>query len=562
MKGAPRHDTSDDSRGIRWVLVDGGLHAAEEYRGRPLGQRPKAACPVCSEAVVLKLGRIVVPHAAHRPGSTCSVRSGEGAIHFNSKHAIAAALRKADPRELVIELPCVGAIPSTEPLAPWTYPALASHARCVGWTRHVWTRDWDEVCVELSDDLTRPDVTLLASGRIIGAIEVRVANPVNEAKAEAYAAAGIPWIEVDATVAPFAADATWTAALPLRLVSFGPWEGHRPPAHFRCDVHTRSIDEPTSASEREVPFAARIVDVYMDGDDAPSRRCAVLDLVHEGGRTVAVQARLADARDHADIVRIPIRDPFLARDARSAWRTFLGAGDLAELSNHAWNGLVRRWRRAEHADHLDAMPWAPAGPVLAALDGTLSIAQWPPRLERGADGRWVRSPEFDAEAWDPRDATPAARAAARAERQRADSVRLAVEHIWTVLLDLLPIDGPWQAVVAADDAALLRVRGEVAGPKVVVLERHDRAAWESAASEARARGATPLFIVLASARLAEAPWPRNDLPILMLVPDTRARAGRVLGNLTSGPSSLADVSRGLSAGTLRWNEATRRWHWA
>jgi hypothetical protein len=561
MSDAGRPAGSPDAQGIRWVLVDGALRAVEAFRGTPLGQRPAASCPVCNESVILKLGRILVPHAAHRAGSTCAVQSGEGALHFNTKHAIAAALRAADPREIVIELPCVGAIPATEPLAPWTYPALASHSRCFAWTRHVWVRDWDEIRVEFGDDLRRPDVSMLRAGRVVGAIEVRVANPVDDDKAEAYAAAETPWIEIDATVPPFAPDATWSAALPLRLVAFGPWSADRPPAHFHCEAHTRSLSETLPAPARELSFAARIVDVYTDGDAAPIRRCVVLDLVQEGGRAIAVQARLADARDHADVVRRSLGVPLLARDARSAWRTFTNGGGLAESAENAWRGLVAQWHRATHAHHLDAMPWAPAGPVLAALEGALSLDQWPPRLERDPDGRWIRSPEFDAEVWDPRDATPAERAVARSERQRAHAAQLSIELFLRTTLDLWPIEAPWIPVIAVPDVALLRTRGETVLAPAEVIERGDRAAWESIARDARAAGATPLFIVLASERLAAEPWPRRDLPILMLVPDTHATSGRVLGNLTSGRASLEAVSRGLADGTLHWDESTRRWHW-
>ncbi|MBR7554558.1 competence protein CoiA [Allobacillus sp. GCM10007491] len=42
-------------------------------------------CPECNEKVILKAGRIKVPHFAHEQQSSCSVRRGESAEHLNGK---------------------------------------------------------------------------------------------------------------------------------------------------------------------------------------------------------------------------------------------------------------------------------------------------------------------------------------------------------------------------------------------------------------------------------------------------------------------------------------------
>ncbi len=52
-------------------------------------------CPECDESLILKQGRIVVPHFAHRPLTICSYGAGETLAHLQAKARLAAELRAA-----------------------------------------------------------------------------------------------------------------------------------------------------------------------------------------------------------------------------------------------------------------------------------------------------------------------------------------------------------------------------------------------------------------------------------------------------------------------------------
>lgn len=63
------------------------VEAASAERGQAF------VCPKCSGLVILKRGRIVTAHFAHKPPVVCSWGSGESGAHLEAKRAICDALR-------------------------------------------------------------------------------------------------------------------------------------------------------------------------------------------------------------------------------------------------------------------------------------------------------------------------------------------------------------------------------------------------------------------------------------------------------------------------------------
>ena len=86
-------------------------------------------CPMCKDAVILKKGRIKIPHFAHHPSSQCSYGTGESAEHYTAKLIIHdwLALYKVPSR---IEYPTsYGSRPDVylrwKPLQGLTYTSMA-----------------------------------------------------------------------------------------------------------------------------------------------------------------------------------------------------------------------------------------------------------------------------------------------------------------------------------------------------------------------------------------------------------------------------------------------------
>ncbi|MBI3792997.1 MAG: hypothetical protein HY275_19250 [Gemmatimonadetes bacterium] len=582
MTSSRSHDTVPHAQGIRWVLLDGAMRAAEEFRGIPARERPDVRCPECRERVTLKLGRVRVPHAAHRSGSTCVLRTNEGALHFNTKHAIAAALRDATPRELLIEVPCVGAIPAMEPVAPWTYPAHASHARCLVWRRHVWAADWDEVRVEHHEDSIRPDIALMRAGQILTAIEVRVQHAVDAEKEAEFARHGTPWIEVDACLPPFSDSFSWTSALPIRLVAFGPWLDNKPPVELLCPSHEDKAGYQEDGIERELPFAATVADRYVDGEESPARQIIVLDLVINHGQGWAVQARRADERDHAEIVRVPFAPALVPRRVADVWSAFKVEGPMREAALAAWRALEARLKGRGAV--LDVMPWAPSTSVLTAKRDAVDLYLWPPAFERSDSGAWVRSPEFESGVWNLDFASPDQRADARTRRQQSNAALRKFTDAATMARQLFPwpqtgtvvtnvgraptwdpagpINAkPYGVILAVSEGERLRDRTDLAGQPYVWVTARDGVSMEHVAREMTHAGVTPVMLSIVPPRRAEIRWRAPHLPILMCVREPTAPETFRVGNVDDGPSDPASVARGLQSGTLRWDEDARRWRW-
>jgi hypothetical protein len=210
-------------------------------------QRPTALCPQCERPVILKLGPVRKHHAAHHPGEVCSATQPESALHISVKCHIADELRRAGSARIpliVVERCAVGRsvlVATSETLSPHEL----SSSPCDATQEHLAALTWDDVVVERriaghdAEDSTlarTPDIVLLNASVPILAIEVFVTHRVDQIKAEALAALGVPWAEVraDPSSNEFAA---WTCDLPLPIAQrsgLGLW---------RCPKHQQEYDE-------------------------------------------------------------------------------------------------------------------------------------------------------------------------------------------------------------------------------------------------------------------------------------------------------------------------------
>ena len=70
---------------------------------------PAYTCPKCAAVVILKKGRVITHHFAHKPPTDCTWASGETAAHMKAKTALCEALRQRGFRaELEVEILSTG----------------------------------------------------------------------------------------------------------------------------------------------------------------------------------------------------------------------------------------------------------------------------------------------------------------------------------------------------------------------------------------------------------------------------------------------------------------------
>jgi hypothetical protein len=125
------------------------------------------------------LGAVRIRHFAHLPGSRCPLTAPETALHLDAKERLLAL--------------CAEAFAGGR--------RVAIHARCAG-CRRTLPADLaalgDAAEPEGSVGPLRADVLVRARGRPALAFEVRVTHAVDVAKEAALAAAGVPFLEIDA----------------------------------------------------------------------------------------------------------------------------------------------------------------------------------------------------------------------------------------------------------------------------------------------------------------------------------------------------------------------------
>lgn len=112
------------------MLIAHDENGARLIASRALPARRTYTCPSCGAGVVLKPGRVKIPHFAHAPGSDCPA-SGEGVLHLMAKKALAeefqaagyeVAAEDAYPSharrvDLAVSVPWWRTTPSGEPVA-------------------------------------------------------------------------------------------------------------------------------------------------------------------------------------------------------------------------------------------------------------------------------------------------------------------------------------------------------------------------------------------------------------------------------------------------------------
>jgi hypothetical protein len=158
---------------------DGLLTAAAALDAGSRRQRAPFTCPGCREPLVARLGRVRVPHFAHRPGSACPLTAPETALHFNAKARLLALCEAAfsGSRRVLLLARC----PACRRVAPRSLSALG-----------------DAAAAEGAMGAPRADVLVTKGGRPALAIEVLVTHAVEPAREAAVTSAGIALVEVDA----------------------------------------------------------------------------------------------------------------------------------------------------------------------------------------------------------------------------------------------------------------------------------------------------------------------------------------------------------------------------
>jgi hypothetical protein len=385
---------ADEPVRLGWVVVGGALRPVAAFAGAPPRGRPPAACPVCGEPVVLKLGAVMAPHAAHRADSACALGREETALHYNTKQHLAAALRVAAASPgagLRVRQWCAhrGGVLGETIWSPGAVPCPAFHERPLAGA-------WDAVDVEVGLSDTRPDIVLRAGGAPVAVVEVRRTHAVTAAKIERLAAAGVPWAEVVASRALYAEFTAWDASRPLTVL-----RAHDG-ARWWCDYHRGRADRAARAADAaDAPWVARVVDRYHP-DGRAERDVAYVTGVVARGRVASPTLRARSSDVPLAVLADGGRDAVL-RAAHEAFR--------------AWAAGRRR-----HGERVDSpMSWVDASRLHTDDGAWLTGAALFPRryaFDRAA-GAWVRRPRLGGRAWTLAEALgPAAHAPRRAPPRR------------------------------------------------------------------------------------------------------------------------------------------------
>lgn len=193
---------------LQWVKVNNEIHHVSEYSNLEPWQRPDAYCPICARPVLLKLGDIRVHHAAHYEGAICITTQPETIIHLNSKYYLKKVLDLTD--RIKIWQPCSG----------WT--TGTNHIACHNESKRetIYLRDWNSVEVEWQLGNYRLDLALLRNGQLVGAIEILVTHPSEQAKITYLDGHRIPWLEIKVTPDFYTSPTAWSAELPLEAANF------------------------------------------------------------------------------------------------------------------------------------------------------------------------------------------------------------------------------------------------------------------------------------------------------------------------------------------------------
>ncbi|MEP6495757.1 MAG: competence protein CoiA family protein [bacterium] len=417
---------------LTWVLVDNAPTPVSRFVDVRPRQRPTALCPQCERPVTLKLGRIRGHHAAHRPGDrACLATQPESALHISVKCHIAEELRRAG-REgipLIVAERCVVGGSGL----PLTLATLLPHERsaspCEAVQEHLVAQGWDAVVLERriagherDADATiarTPDIVLLKQGVPILAIEVFVTHRVDEIKAQALAALGVPWAEVQADQS-LISTAPWRYDVPRPIAQLS---GH---GLWRCARHQREHEEwiadearrrELEAREEEARLAlaaaneerrrelferlavhtttvrgVRIADFYLTNGQRRRRYYFVTEEAGYSGRHIALVEGESTVASWAP--------DFESEDSRRrVWQAL----------RDAWQNDCRELQREEHSTMDSPMQWlhGPLAMIIATFVRSRTaenvralLEAFPPRFESARDGPWVGSRSLRDLSWD------------------------------------------------------------------------------------------------------------------------------------------------------------------
>jgi len=355
----------DEPVRLVWALHEGRLRHVSDFAHLAPRERPPVSCPVCREPVTLKLGEVNAHHAAHREASTCPAQTWETALHLNTKHHLAAALRAAAPLgTLVVRHRCsrrAGVLGETVAV-PGLVPCAAVHDV-------PFVDGWDEVQVEVGLATTRPDLLLRRGGQPVALLEVRHTHAITAHKLERLATLGVPWAEVVASRGLYAELTAWAADTPLTVLRT---DGC---AQWWCDAHRPTRSRRRRGGEHagpEAAWAARVVDRYLP-DGQWVRDVVYLTGTRAGRRVHGATMRRRDD----DAMRVSLPNGTTAGVLRAAHAAFV-----------AWAATCRA--AGERVD--SPMSWAPAASLGDDANGWVAgTSLYPPRLRFAREtGRWVR----------------------------------------------------------------------------------------------------------------------------------------------------------------------------
>ena len=188
---------------LQWVTVNGEIHHVSDFSRLPSQQRPEAFCPVCGQAVLLKLGQIRVHHAAHYEGAVCKTTQPETVIHLNAKYHIQRILSSAS--SFKIWQYCNG----------WEADSYNNKCSSQNKQEFLYLEGWNRVEIEWPYGGYRLDVALLRDENVIGAIEIMVTHQTEEGKTDYLNQQGIAWIEIKVTQDFYSPPTNWKAEIPL-----------------------------------------------------------------------------------------------------------------------------------------------------------------------------------------------------------------------------------------------------------------------------------------------------------------------------------------------------------
>ena len=381
------------------------------FSGVAPSRRPAVRCPACQGKVTLHLGPVRVHHAAHRPGARCALKAPETALHYNAKLYLCEQLRSAiatGASILDVEDRCAGYRVRRPGTGHGERPVEWQNVPCHATRVRTWLRGWDNVDVELMLDRHRPDVTLKQLGQKIGVLEVLVSHEVTPEKAAALAVAGVPWLEVAASVImgerPGAG--AWKLPSPLR------WRQGGPSVTWRCDpcanaelraevlaaeVAARRLEHDEQGRAAEIgrareqrgvaanvaqPWAIRLLDLYApDGNRTRITLEAVRVLNHGVPKSVLVR--------QVGVGLALARQSYVNDEQAKAW------------INSAF--LRYCWKHAAAGRLVDSpMMWHPhrRSPELRSAQ-VYSIKLLPARYAwEAAANTWVPGPGMDDVRWD------------------------------------------------------------------------------------------------------------------------------------------------------------------